>query len=92
MANSGCDIHIVYIYFVDELRHTLGPAEAAAWLRDTWKRDQEGGVVTAVLTRPARATMPKTRSLAGMAELAQHDSPSLTFAWSSERVLRRSLG
>ena len=78
-------MHIVYFYFVDELRHSLGPAEAAAWLRDTWKRDQEDGAIT----HPARATgLPKAQSVAGLAELAPHDPPPLNFAWSSERVMR----
>lgn len=76
-------MHIVYFYFVDELRHSLGPAEAAAWLRDTWKRDQEDGA----MKHSARATgLPKAQSVAGLAELAPH----VEFRWSSERVMRRS--
>ena len=84
---------IANLYFADELRHTLGPAEAAAWLQDTLRRDIKKQ------QHPREGLgMPKTQSVSSLADSANGDSSpstqeypsSMAQARLSERKMQRS--
>ena len=91
---------IVNLYFADELRHSLGPAEAAAWLQDTWKQDIKAAWLQDTWKRDIKKHqhpregmgMPKAQSVASLADLANGDSSPATQEYPSSMAKARLSG